>query len=157
MKIQQLCDVPGLIPEIANLYFEEWGRFNSKLKQSDIEANLQCYLKRDEIPLAVIAFENNSLVGVAQLKIRELSLYPQYKYWLGGVFVKPECRGTAVGSNIVEHASKLAKSLNVSELYLQTLRLDGGLYRQLGWQAVERFTHDGHSKLLMVYKFLSMK
>lgn len=153
MKIQKLSEYPDLVPEIANWYFEEWGHYSSKLKQSDIENSLQRYLQRDEIPFAVVALDNNALVGVAQVKIKELSLYPQYEYWLGGVFVKPEYRGNAVGFKLIQQALKLANSHNIDEIYLQTLRLNGGLYSKIGWQPVEKFQHDGHSKLLMVYQF----
>ena len=153
MKILQLCESPDLVPEIANWYFGEWGHYNSKLKQSDIENSLQRYLQRDQIPFAVVALDNKALVGVAQIKIKELSLYPQYEHWLGGVFVKPECRGKAVGFKLIQQALKLANSHNIEELYLQTLRLDGGLYSKIGWQPVENFQHNGHSKLLMVYQF----
>lgn len=153
MKIQQLSKVPEVISEIADWYLGEWGHYDPSRKQSDIVESLQGYLQDDSLPQALVAINNKALIGVAQIKYRELSLYPQHEHWLGGVYVKPEYRGMAVSSKLIKQALKLAQTYNVSELYLQTLRLDGGLYSKLGWQSVEKFQHKDHTKLLMVYQF----
>lgn len=150
MKLVQLSNSIDLVSEIAELYFQEWGHFNPRLNQSDIEASLQRYLQSNEIPQAVVALEGENLMGVAQVKIRELSLYSQHEHWLGGVFVKPEFRGKSVGLTLIQQAVELAHTYDIEALYLQTLRLDGGLYRKIGWKPVEVFQHDGHTKLLMV-------
>lgn len=153
MKIQQLSKYPDFLPVIADWYYGEWGYLNPNAKQADIVKSLQCYLQDDGLPQALVALDQETPIGVAEIKYRELSLYPQYEHWLGGVFVKQERRKKSVGFELVKQALTLARAHNVAELYLQTLRLDGGLYCKLGWQAVEEFQHKGYTKLLMVYRF----
>jgi len=111
------------------------------------------YLQVESLPQALVAMKNGKPIGVVEIKFHELSLYPQHKHWLGGVYVSPENRGKGIGSELIQNALKLAESHNVAEIYLQTLRLDGGIYSSLGWAMVEKFEHKGHAKLLMVYRF----
>ena len=153
MKIQELSDTADSVREIAGWYFDEWSHFNPGLKRSDIVESLQGNLHDDGLPQMLVALDGQVPIGVAEIKFRELSLYPQLEHWLGGVFVKPEYRGMLVGCELVKQALKVAQTHSVVELYLQTLRLDGGLYSRLGWQPVEEFQHKGHAKLLMVYRF----
>jgi len=153
MKIIKLATVPGAINQVADWYFDEWGHFNPQLSSADISESLKRYLQDENLPQALIALKGDKPIGVVEIKFHELSIYPQFKHWLGGVYVSAEYRGKGVASELIQNALKLAQSHNVVELYLQTLRLDGGIYSSLGWEMLEKFEHKGLSKLLMVYRF----
>lgn len=153
MEIKSLSVVPGAINRIAGWYFSEWGHFSPAQSQENIAQSLSDYLPDEGLPQALVALENGEPIGVAQIKFHELSLYPQHVHWLGGVFVKPEYRGKSVGTELVQNAMNLARRCGVEEIYLQTLRLDGGLYGLLGWERIEEFEHKNFTKLLMVYRW----
>jgi len=155
MKISNLALVPKAIDQVADWYYDEWGHFNPQFSSAHISESLKKYLQDESLPQALVAMESHNPIGVAEIKFHELSLYPQYEHWLGGVYVIPEYRGNGIGSELIQHALKLAESHGVSQMYLQTLRLDGGIYSGLGWTAVEEFKHKGHAKLLMTYRFCS--
>lgn len=151
MQFKYLADYQEAIPEIARWYFNEWGDRIEENSVEELSFKLQQYLNRDKIPLIrlVIDSDNHSIIGVAQLKLYEMDIYPERKHWLGGVFVPHEFRGKKIASALVKHMSGLAKSFGVSTLYLQTEKLDGGLYRSLGWKAIEQVEYKGRNVLVM--------
>ena len=76
-------------------------------------------------------------------------IFPEKEHWIGGVFVAPEYRGKGLGSRMTEEIATRAPSYGVRTLHLQTERLDGGLYRQLGWQPVAQVNNHGMEVLVM--------
>ena len=86
-------------------------------------------------------------MGAAQLKYREMAeTFPDYEHWLGGVYIAPEYRGRAIGSALADEIARRAPYCGLETLYLQTERLDGGLYRELGWKPVTRVKVHGPSR-----------
>lgn len=72
-----------------------------------------------------------------------MDIYPQFGYWLGNVYVKPECRNQGVGSQIVEATVDKAKLLEVKNLYLYTEDREH-FYQRLGWITLERVEYHTH-------------
>jgi predicted GNAT family N-acyltransferase len=149
MEIQFLADRPEFIPLISNWYYSEWGRLMKDQSEQKIHDRISGMLNRDKIPLHIIAVESDELLGVAQLKIREMDIYPDKEHWLGGVYVSPAARGLGVGSLLVTRALELAKQLKVKTLYLQTENLSGGLYASLGFRPLEQAHYNGVDVLVM--------
>jgi GNAT superfamily N-acetyltransferase len=144
-----LADRPEAIPKIARWYFDEWGERSPGATVATICANLEKYLNRAAIPLLVLAVDGSDMLGVASLKYREMDIFPDKEHWLGGVYVPAMHRGRKVASRLIEYLVEKGQNLNVSTLHLQTDRLDGGLYRQLGWKESERVTYRGREVLVM--------
>jgi GNAT superfamily N-acetyltransferase len=144
-----LADRPEAIAMIARWYFGEWGQRSPGSTVATICANLEKYLNGTTIPLLVLAVDHDDILGVASLKYREMDIYPDREHWLGGVYVPTAHRGRSIGSRVVENVVERARTLNVSTLHLQTDRLDGGMYRRLGWKESERVTYRGCEVLVM--------
>jgi len=99
----------------------------------------------------MVAVLQNAIVGVAALKLHEMfDLYPDKKFWLGGVFVAPEFRGRGFGSALALKIVEIARSKGVTALHLQTQDLTGGLYAKLGWETIEQVHYKGYDALLML-------
>ena len=143
-----LADLEDAIPTIAGWYFAEWGHL-TKLSVDAIATKMHDALNRDRIPLFVLAVKDGELVGVAELKYREMPIYPDKEHWIGGVFVPPAHRGKGIASGLAKRIAEIAGSLGVDTLHLQTERLDGGLYARLGWVPFERANHRGLDVLVM--------
>ena len=156
MEYQKLADHVDLVPVVAHWYHDAWGHLYKNATVDKTVARLKDYLNADRIPLIVLAMENNELLGAAQLKCREMDIYPDKEHWLGGVYVAREHRGKQVASRLVEHTLSVARSLDVKVLYLQTEALDGGLYRGLGWMPIEGVEYYGVSVLVMEYNLGSL-
>jgi GNAT superfamily N-acetyltransferase len=152
MELKFLADVPEAIPQISQWYFDEWGH---KIKDNSVEKiseRIRGMLNRDRIPLHILAVENNKILGVSQLKIREMEIYPEKEHWLGGVYVDSSERHRGLASVLVSRCLELAKQFRVATLYLQTERLDGGLYAHLGWRPIEKVHYNGLHVLVMENK-----
>jgi GNAT superfamily N-acetyltransferase len=149
MKFVRLTDLPSALPTISAWYFGHWGHLIPGETLAATEARQRSYLNPEGIPLIVIALDGEEVVGAAQLKFREMDIYPTREHWLGGVFVRPTHRGKELASRLVTRAADIAQSLQVRSLFLQTERLDGGLYARLGWKPCEQVTYKGIRVLVM--------
>ncbi len=149
MKLEYLADHPGLLPTVAQWYFEEWGYLSEeKTLEQDIQ-RLQIYLNKDKVPLILLAIQDGELVGAAQLKFREMSIYPEKEHWVGGVYVAEAHRGKGIARQILLELIAIAKSLKIETLYLQTEHLNGGLYGRMGWMPIEQVNYRGIEVLVM--------
>jgi len=147
-----LADYPDAVSTVARWYFEEWGYLGAGSSVDEVAEKIRIYLNSDKIPLILMAVEGREILAVVQLKYREMDIYPEKEHWLGGVFVAPKHRGEKIASGIINKALEIAKSLQVETLYLQTGNLDGGLYRKLGWQPLNRVNYHGLDVLVMEKK-----
>ena len=141
MKFALLADKKEAIPQIAKWYFDEWGSYVEESSVSSFAEKLDQYCNRNDIPLIILAIINDEVVGAAQLKYREMTIYPDKAHWLGGVYVAPDFRGQKIASELVKQIESTAKKLGVHTLYLQTENLTGGLYARLDWQPIEQVNY----------------
>ncbi|MFK7864536.1 MAG: GNAT family N-acetyltransferase [Pseudohongiellaceae bacterium] len=150
LRFEYLIDCPIHCKRVIHWWNEEWAsHLGPDLKKAEQE--LRRSLSKSELPIHLLAFENDVPAGTAALKLQELDeQYPQYHYWLGSVFVATEFRGSKIASQLTNQVIHLAKSMALPHLYLQTSNLTGGLYAKLGWEPVEQFSHDGEENLLML-------
>lgn len=150
MHFKYLADHKEAIPIIAKWYFSEWGHKTKAQSAEEFSQNMKKYLNRDKIPLILVAMERKTIIGVAQLKFREMDIYPDKEHWIGGIFVPGKYRGNKVAARLIKKIIEIAQKLDVSKLYLQTERLDGGLYPHLGWTPIEQVEYKGSDVLVMV-------
>ena len=149
MKIVPLSARPDAIPVIAAWYYEEWGSLNPGLNASAIAQELKVYSENTHLPQVVLVVNGPEIVAAAEINLFQVKLFPDYEHWLKGVYVAPERRNKGVASKLIKATIEVARSYNVSELYLQTERLDGGIYAKHGWVAMQQFEHRGINGLLM--------
>ncbi len=149
MKLDYLANHTGAIATIAKWYVDEWGHLPGVSSMAQAEDNLRAYLNTDKIPLMIIAKEGDEILGAAQLKYREMDIYPEKEHWLGGVYVAKEHRGKGIAEKIILEIIRQAQRLGVHTLHLQTENLTGGLYRRMGWRPVEQVHFDGRDVLVM--------
>ena len=149
MELKFLAHNKKAIPILANWYFDEWGHLEKGNTLDKVTEKLHGYLNTDKIPLIVLAVEGGEILGAAQLKYREMDIYPEKEHWLGGVYVSKKYRGNKVAENVIGKVVSVAKELNVYKLYLQTEDLSGGLYSRLGWRPLEQVNYRGLDVLVM--------
>ncbi|WP_009631591.1 GNAT family N-acetyltransferase [Synechocystis sp. PCC 7509] len=142
-----LADRQDAISTVAQWYYELWGKVPGNSVEQTIE-RIKGKLNCDKPPFHILAISKDRVLGVAQFKLREMSIYPEKEFWLGSLFVSPEFRGCGIGSALAEEIVVIAKKFGVKEIYLQTEALDGGLYKRLGWKTIE--TIENNSVLVAV-------
>ncbi len=147
-----LADEPAAAETVASWYFEQWCRQSGRYTQAQVLAKVASALNRNHAPLLILARVNHELVGAAELKIREMDLYPDYEFWLGGVYVTAKTRGLGVASALVKEALVRARAAGITHLYLQTEDLTGGLYARHGFEPVVQVESKGLQVLVMLNK-----
>ncbi len=156
LKIEYLADYPEFVPILAGWFFQEWGARTPNDTLQVFTERLLERMNRDKPPLAVVALQGEEPVGTAALKIQEMETHPQYKYWLGSVYVKENWRGSGIASALINAVIREAERFDISELYLYT-RGSEGLYKRLDWQEIERPIFRGRTVTIMKREILDKK
>ncbi|NQY36673.1 MAG: GNAT family N-acetyltransferase [Alteromonadaceae bacterium] len=154
MKFVFLADRKEEVPKLAQWYFDEWGSYVENSSINSLSSKLNEYLNKTEIPLIILAVNGDEVMGAAQLKFREMTIYPEKEHWLGGVYIVTEHRGKNLASALVKKTEEIALTMGVRRLHLQTENLTGGLYARLGWQLIKSVNYLGVDVAVM-YKDLS--
>ncbi|MCX2900615.1 GNAT family N-acetyltransferase [Pseudomonas mandelii] len=135
MQIDYLCDHPALIPELAELNFNEWGHYRPGDTLEARTERMRAACGKGAVPSVVVAIEEGQLLGGALLIDSDLDSRPELTPWLAGVYVKAEHRGRGVASALVNRIVEEAAALGIAELYLYTDSAQS-LYARLGWEVV---------------------
>lgn len=153
MNIKKLNEHPDLIPTIVTWWFNEWSHLNpdpANTLENAIKSLRDKLNSNEPLPHILLASENGKAVGVASLKLHELrDQFPDTRYWLGSVYVDKPARGAGLASILVREIEQVAIHMNIPTLHLTTERLDGGLYKRLGWQSVTKVMDRGDELLVM--------
>lgn len=151
ITFEYLADRPEDVPLVMAWWQTVWGDRMGDL--ATYTAKFSETLGTQALPLDIIALQDGEPVGSASLKAHELqTIYPAYQFWLGSVFVKPDCRGQGIASMLARQIIAMARQRQLPQLYLQTVNLTGGLYAALGWEPLDRLNYRGEEILVMVRK-----
>jgi len=145
-----LTERPDAIPQVARWWCDEWG-LPQLHKSLDAYLSELASLDPDKLPIHILALNGRPVVGVATLKDQSAlqNLFPDFQYWLSGVYVPPALRGRGIATALCLKMVDIAKSRGVTRLHLMTEALDGGLYAKVGWKPVRQVHVDGLDLLVM--------
>lgn len=149
LTLELLADNIGAHRKIARWYFDEWVSSASGVSIEQVEITLAEATNRHSPPLMVLAKEAERIVGAAELKTHEMDIYPDYEFWVGGVYVDVNYRGQGVGQCLVNDILNRAKAIGIQTLYLQTEDLTGGLYTRFGFQPLSIVDYKGYKVRVM--------
>ncbi|GLP94775.1 GNAT family N-acetyltransferase [Paraferrimonas sedimenticola] len=147
---QLLADRPETIPQVALWYFREWCEESGRYRLEEVQQNVAKSVERTQAPLILLGFQDSELACAGEFKLTEMDMYPDYEHWIGGIYVDPQHRGLGLGRQLVERLMAIAKRAGVKQLYLQTERLDGGLYSPLGFKPIHQVNNKGVDVRVMV-------
>lgn len=154
-RIEYLADHPDFVAQIAAWYFDEWGSQQIDNSLEKTCERIRSKLNKDRAPLSIVAIVDAKPVGAAQLKIREMPAYPNWEFWVGGVYVAPIARGQGLATVLVARLEEISAALGITQLYLQTKDPSGGLYARIGWQPLRQGTPDD-ARVLIMYKAMQV-
>jgi len=150
ITIDYLANHPELAPELGKLFHDEWRSIYDHRGQSFKDVVSACLERAnvESLPLALIGFRGEQLVGTVSLKVQDLEIQPELTPWLAGLFVLPKWRCMGVASTLIQRAIEEARRLKLKQLYLWTASADS-LYLKLGWSEVERTDYCGQRIAVM--------
>ena len=140
MKIACLADHQEVIPILAGWFHREWSYLYPQRTRQDVARSISERIKRTTIPLALLAFEGDELLGTVCLKTRDMDNRPELTPWLAGLYVKDVWRRRGVGSALVRAIETCAREIGVERLYLYTPEAER-FYTGLGWCIKERTSY----------------
>lgn len=148
MNIAYLANHKEVIPQLAAWFYQEWAYLLPSKTQKDVERLLHERTNTDKIPVALLAFEGDELVGTVCLKVHDMDTRLDLSPWLAGLYVAEPLRGHGIGTTLVSSIEKKARELGVKKLYLHTPKSEA-FYTGLGWQLKERTEYHGYPVSIM--------
>jgi GNAT superfamily N-acetyltransferase len=151
-----LRDRPNEIPVVARWWCDEWGLPERHTSFDDYVRELATGAA-DALPLHILAESAGRPIGVATLKIKDAHTAVAGKSrWLSGVYVESSSRGLGVACALCSQIVNLARERAITHIYLETERLDGGLYAKLGWKPIQQLNRDAVDFLVMLNQLVDV-
>ena len=150
VRFGYLADHQDFIPTLARWHHNEWAYLRPGDSVQARISKLVGFCGHQEIPTAVIAFTDNTLLGSAMLIAHDMDTRMELSPWLAGVFVAPDQRGRGIGVALVRRVIEDATALGVRRLYLYTPSAEN-FYSRLDWSLVERTNYRGADVAVMSY------
>ena len=140
MKVALLTDHLEVLPTLADWYQQEWEPYYGVDGPGDAHADLRSRCNTNEIPIGLVALEDNQVQGVVAL---DLDVGTDLSPSVVGLLVASEFRGRGVATQLLESATDLAKKLGYYSVYISTTVLGDHLLRH-GWRLFgeTRFLND---------------
>lgn len=148
MDIAYLADYKEVIPILAQWFYKEWAYLHPDRTLADVERLIGERANMDRIPVALVAFEGQELLGTVCLKVHDMDTRLDLTPWLAGLYVSVPRRRQGIGATLVSAIEKKAHELGVEKLYLYTPESET-FYSKLGWQLKERTKYHGYPVTLM--------
>jgi GNAT superfamily N-acetyltransferase len=146
--IAYLADYPQFLPTLAAWIYDEWDHLTPGYSIADLEAKLQTHLKRDAIPLTLVAVADGQAVGTACIQEEDLPSRPDLSPWLAAVYVPPAYRRQGIGAQLVRAIEDNARRLKIGALYLFTPDKEQ-FYSGLGWSVIDRAEYRARRVVVM--------
>jgi GNAT superfamily N-acetyltransferase len=138
------------IPRVARWWCDEWGLPERHSSFADYVQELES-LSAEALPMHLIGERAGRALGVATLKMKvDHPVVGGCSYWLSGVYVEPSSRHQGIATALCRKVVETARERGITELYLQTEHLDGGLYARTGWTLVQPYRERGVEQIVMV-------
>ena len=136
LNIALLLDHQYLMPEIAELKFQQFGYLVPGKTLQDFKKGLETHLNDKKLPIAFVVVENKQFIGTFSLRICDMDTHQHLSPWIGSVLVHPSKRNKGIGAFLVKSAEMIANELGYNHLYLFTPD-KAAWYAKLGWQTLE--------------------
>ncbi|MBT4889397.1 MAG: GNAT family N-acetyltransferase [Rhodospirillales bacterium] len=152
LKIKKLHKVPEFIETCAQWNYLEWKEKLGFCLDDSVEWVRQVTFSTQG-EFAVIAFWDETPVGMNFLERNDANERPELTPWLSGVYVTPDYRGKGIGSALIKAIEDLAYDEGYKEIYLHTPNVEE-IYTKLGWQTFDEFNREKSGRHAVMRKVL---
>ena len=142
ITIQFLADHLDTIPTLAKWFRAQWPDYHAAMSQEEMELDFLEDASRDRLPIRLVAFESNQLVGTIILRDNGSAMPPEFQPELGGLYVVESHRGHGVATELVRAGMQLADKQGYETVFATTV-VAAGILKRLGWAFLKTFVHEG--------------
>jgi RimJ/RimL family protein N-acetyltransferase len=147
ITINFLADDIDTIPTLAKWFRDQWPDYYANWSQAEMEQDFLEGASRDRLPIRLIAFDANELVGTIILREHGGQDLPQFQPELGGLYVVESQRGHGIATALVRAGMKVALDQGYETVYATTVAA-AGILERLGWEYLQTVVHqDGQTAL----------
>ncbi len=129
--------------------YDYWGPLTGFGSPALYEAFLEQAAHSLTLPKVLVATVHTTLLGSVNLLMNEMTIRPQFKPWLGQLFVPESHRAQGIGTKLLGAAIAYVDSLGYNQLFLFTSGTLPDYYRKRGWADVEDVTYLGKVRTIM--------
>ncbi len=137
MNIEYLANHREVIPTLARWFYEEWAWLHPERTYADVERLITERAQKNRIPVALVAFDDEELLGTICLKVHDMDTRRDLTPWLAGLYVSAQRRHQGIGAALVSAIEREACDFGINKLYLYTPESED-FYAKCGWQIKER-------------------
>ncbi|MCF8167501.1 MAG: GNAT family N-acetyltransferase [Rhodoferax sp.] len=133
----------ALVPVVAQWFVAEWPAWYGVGGPGNIADDLNQFAQSEhQLPLGLVAFENEVPVGAAALKSESIPSHAHLGPWAAAGYVLPQCRGRGIGAVLLHGLVVKARELGYAHIYCGTSTSESLLVRA-GWQWLEHTSMQG--------------
>jgi predicted N-acetyltransferase YhbS len=116
-----LIERPDVVEPLVGLLETEWPDWYN-WRGASARAELSERIRRDGLPLGIVAFEGGELAGTCALTASSGGLVTERSPWLGGLVVMPQMRRRGIAAALLGRARAEARRLGHTRIYALTAR-----------------------------------
>lgn len=123
VSFRLLKECPEVIPTLAHWIYEHWRSYDPNLTAEKLVKGFHERLHDAQLPLTIVAFQDNKPVGVVSLKTEEapeLNAIAEGSPWLGSLHVIEPLRRQRIGSKLFHLSKTVAAKLGYRHIFLYT-------------------------------------
>jgi len=136
-QIVSLREQPQHLKTVAEWIHRQWWSATDTPVEA-IEGWLSTHFSEDGFLATLVALADGEIFGSVSLHESEAEDRPAYRPYLGALFVKPDRRGSGLGTALVRAVEAHANGLGHAAIYLNAADAVTEFYLTLGWEIVER-------------------
>ena len=136
ITIRFLADHPDAIPTLAKWFRAQWPDYYADMSQEELEQDFLEDASRDRLPIRLLAFESNELVGTIILRVQDNEMARAFQPELGGLYVLESHRGHGIATELVQAGMKVALTQGYETIYATTV-VAAGILERLGWEFIQ--------------------
>lgn len=136
MKVSNLKTNPAWADTIASRGWNAWWT-DSGVSLMEYRAHLDPMIEGNNIPVALVAHEDEKYLGSVLLIDNDLADRPQYSPWIAALWVEPEMRRSGIAVKLIEAARNEAQKCGYSVCYLCATPENSPYYSARGFKQIE--------------------
>lgn len=145
--IRFLADYPDTIPTLVKWFRAQWPDYYAAMSDEEMGKDFLEDASRDRLPIRLIAFESNELVGTIILRENGTETLPEFQPELGGLYVVESHRGHGIATELVRAGMNVALDQGYETVFATTVAA-AGILERLGWDFIKTvIQQDGQTAL----------